>query len=679
MEVLSGNPQVADLGAGDSAPERRPARPRTNSLAKLVGAAIGGANWRGFRSDTMVAAYAHSLSRRLPLLSLLTTLGVGLVVMRFLGTVSWLALLPGLAMMVFASERGWHWLPARVASRPLAQRRDDLIRLPASVGLSALLSVSWALYLYAMGNDAQRSLVCVLLSVVAVAGVLGLAHAPAAALRLALTSTLPACVVYLALDGARLWPMVLVLAVANLTVLVMTFGFHADFVRLELSRQQLARRERLAARLAETNFEQASRDALTGALNRRAILARLGLHMAQDRGGEGQAQPWLALLDLDGFKHINDTYGHAAGDDVLRAVAMRIGAIAGVMAHGRLGGDEFAILFHGGLDGPGVAAAAHELAQSVRVPVVHNGISLRLHASTGIHRVRGPNVSACLERADAALYKAKKRGDGAIVLFGPEDEVALQHRSAMTRRFNACALDDRLCLLYQPFYDVDSRAVVGFEAFARWSPDGQAWLAPGEFLPLATATGRTGELTRAVVARTLAECDAWRRGLTVAINLSPRDVTREGAVESLDRLVRDAGADPAQFLLEMTEAALLADPRRARAQLEAYRAAGFRLALDDFGAGWSSLSQLRDLPLDMVKIDRGLASALASDPGARAIVGTIVSFAWQLGIECMIEGVEDEAQVATARALGIRLMQGYHFARPERVDVALAAMGRAVA
>jgi GGDEF domain-containing protein len=196
----------------------------------------------------------------------------------------------------------------------------------------------------------------VLLSVVAVAGVLGLAHAPAAALRLALTSTLPACVVYLALDGARLWPMVLVLAVANLTVLVMTFGFHADFVRLELSRQQLARRERLAARLAETNFEQASRDALTGALNRRAILARLGLHMAQDRGGEGQAQPWLALLDLDGFKHINDTYGHAAGDDVLRAVATRIGAIAGVMAHGRLGGDEFAILFHGGLDGPGVAA-----------------------------------------------------------------------------------------------------------------------------------------------------------------------------------------------------------------------------------------------------------------------------------------------------------------------------------
>ncbi|WP_432787948.1 putative bifunctional diguanylate cyclase/phosphodiesterase [Novosphingobium rhizosphaerae] len=651
----------------------------------MVGSVLGASHWRSHRGETMVASYAHNLSRRLPLLSLLVILGVGLVIMRFIGTVRWPVLLPGVAMMAFAAERGWHWLPSQVAQRPLARRRKDIVTLPMSVGLSALFAVSWALSLYCVGNDAQRALVRVLLSVVSVAGVLGLAHAPAAALRLALTCTVPAAIVYLAVDGAGVWPVVVVLTMANLTVLMMTFGFHADFVRLELSRQQLARRERLAARLAQTNFEQASRDPLTGGLNRRAILARL----AQEVTRHDAPQPWLALLDLDGFKHINDTYGHAAGDDVLRAVSRRIDAIGGVVAHGRLGGDEFAILFDGALDGPGVAAAAHALSQAVRAPVVHNGVTLRLHASTGIHRMRGANagaanvgghaVGACLERADAALYKAKKRGEGAIVLFGPEDEVALQHRSAMTRQFNGCRLDDRLRLLYQPFYDVDSGAVLGFEAFARWSPDGQTWLAPGEFMHLATATGRTGELTRAVIARTLAECDAWRRGLTVAINLSPRDVTREGAVESLDRLVRDAGADPARFLLEMNEAALLADPRRARTQLEAFRAAGFRLALDDFGAGWSSLSQLRDLPLDMVKIDRGLAAALSSDPGARAIVGTIVSFAWQLGIECMIEGVEDEAQLATARALGIRLMQGYHLGRPERADVALAAMDRAVA
>jgi diguanylate cyclase (GGDEF)-like protein len=642
----------------------------------LMGSVLGASHWRSHRGETMVAAYAQNLSRRLPQLSLLVVLGVALVIMRFIGTVAWPILLPGVAMMAFATERGVHWLPRRVERRPLARRRKDIVTLPTSIGLSALFAVSWALTLYGLGSEAQRALLRMLLSVVTVAGVLGLAHAPAAALRLALTCTVPASIVYLAVDGPGAWPVLVLLTVVNLTVLVMTFGFHADFVRLELSRQQLARRERLA----QTNFEQASRDPLTGGLNRRAILARLGQEVAR----HDAPQPWLALLDLDGFKHINDTYGHAAGDDVLRAVSHRVEAIDGVLAHGRLGGDEFAILFDGRLDGPAVAKAAHALSQAVRAPVMHNGVTLRLHASTGIHRLRSPHaggqsVSACLERADAALYKAKKRGEGAIVLFGPKDEVALQHRSAMTRQFNDCRLDDRLRVLYQPFYNVDSRAVQGFEAFARWSPDGQVWLAPGEFMHLATATSRTGELTRAVIGRTLAECDAWRRGLTVAINLSPRDVTREGAVESLDRLVRDAGADPARFMLEVNEAALLADPRRARVQLDAFRAAGFRLALDDFGAGWSSLSQLRDLPLDMVKIDRGLAGALATDPGARAIVGTIVSFAWQLGIDCMIEGVEDEAQVATARALGISLMQGYHFGHPASAAVALAAMDRAVA
>jgi len=681
MEVLSGTPQAHRDGALDPPSSQWPAASarrwlRGRAWRSLIGSVLGGTHWRGHRGETMVVSYAHNLSRRLPLLSLMTVLGAAVLVVRFLGVVPWYSLVPGLAMMVFAAERGWHWMPARVARRPVALRRKDVIELPMSVGLSVLFVVSWALYLYSVGNEGQRALVCVLLSVVSVAAVLGLAHAPAAALRLVLASTVPSCIVYLLVDGLAVWPVILVLALANVTVLVMTFGFHADFVRLELSRQQLARRERLAARLAASNFEQASRDALTGTLNRRALLARLGEELASM---EGAALPWLALLDLDGFKHINDTYGHGAGDDVLRAVAARIGVIDGVVTHGRLGGDEFAILFDGALDEAGVAAAAQALSAAVREPVPHNGMMLRLQGSTGIHRLHGQGVSGSLERADAALYKAKRRGEGAIELFGAEDEEALQHRSAITRQFNDCRLDDRLRLLYQPFYDVDSAKIMGFEAFARWSPDGNEWLAPGAFMSLAAATGRTGELTRAVLARALAECDAWRHGLTVAINLSPRDITREGAVDSLDRLVRNAGADPSQFQLEMTEAALLADPRRAKAQLLAFRTAGFRLALDDFGAGWSSLSQLRDLPFDMVKIDRALASALATDPGARAIVSTIVSLAWQLGIDCMIEGVEDEAQLNTARALGIRLMQGYHFARPERIDVALAAIGRAVA
>jgi diguanylate cyclase (GGDEF)-like protein len=231
--------------------------------------------------------------------------------------------------------------------------------------------------------------------------------------------------------------------------------------------------------------------------------------LARHRPGK-EKLPWLALADLDGFKHINDTYGHGAGDDVLRAVSQRIGEHDGVLAHGRLGGDEFAILLDGAFDNDAVMAAAQGISQAIREPIRYNGVTLRLHASIGLHRLNCRTVSGNLERADAALYKAKKRGDGATMLFGAVDEVELQQRTALTRLFNDCPLDTRLRVLYQPFYDIDARKVVGFEAFSRWSPDGDIWLAPDGFMDLALATGRTDELTRAVMGRVLDECEALR-------------------------------------------------------------------------------------------------------------------------------------------------------------------------
>jgi len=648
-------------------------------FVQRLGVSLGGVYWRGYRGDAMVAAYANSLARRLPIMAILLVLGLAAIQLRYVGTVHWQWLVPGMALSVLTFAQGWHWLPRRVEARSLDRRARDLAWLPLDVGMRVAIAVAWALLLYLTGNESQRTLVQVLLAMLSVVGLFGFAHHPATSTRIVLVSVLPSITVFLYTDGWNALPVSLVLIGVNAALAIVAFSYHADFVRLELSRQQLARRERTAARLADAHSEQALRDALTGGLNRRGILARIKQELADGPTRGAGMQPWLALIDLDGFKHINDTYGHAAGDDVLRAVAARIDTIAGVVAHGRLGGDEFAILFDGALDEAGVGVAAHNLAQAVRQPVAHNNVLLRLHASTGLHRMEGADLGPCLERADAALYKAKARGEGAIVVFGDDDEVALAQRAFLTRRFNDCALDARLRVLYQPFFDNDSGALMGFEAFARWSPDGQTWLAPADFLDLANATGRTGELTRAVLSRALAECEAWRDGLTLAVNLTPRDVTREGAVEALTALVRAAGADPSCILLEMNEKALLGDPRRALAQMQAFHAAGFRLALDDFGAGWSSLSQLRDLPFDMVKIDRALATALTTDPGARAIVSTIVTLAWQLDMECLIEGIETEAQAATARALGIRLMQGYHFSRPASALVAQAMTGRAVA
>lgn len=627
-----------------------------------------GRHWQQRGGDAFTIAYARSVSHRAPLLYLAVIFNVLLVAWTFRARAPLAMLLVAPVIVVLAASRALHWLPDRVATRPVDQLRHDIVAMQRLGGWGALIFVAWSLGLYPYGDPGQRELLHFVIAVTMFAAILGMAHAPETAVRLALAFTLPWSMFVLATGHADAVAISLAQVFVTAILLTMTQVQHRDFVRLELSRQLLARRERQTAELASAHYRQATVDHLTGGRNRRAILNGLEEHLA---GPDDGMRPWLALFDLDGFKHVNDTYGHAAGDHVLRAVNGRIGAMPGVSAHGRLGGDEFAILFDGAFDREAVLAAARALSAAIREPILYNGATLRLFGSIGLHRAQGASASTCLERADAALYKAKEQGDGAIVAFGEADEVALQHRITVMRQFNACALEDRLRLLYQPIFDCRENRVVSIEALARWSPDGIEWQAPGEFLAIADATGRTGELTRLVLARTLAECRPWLTGLEVSINLAARDVVREGMAETMAAIVADAGASPSSVMLEVTERALQHDPKRATAQLLAFREQGFRIALDDFGAGWSSLSQLRDLPLDRIKLDRELVGALATDPGARAVTGMIVALAWQLGIGCSIEGVESEAQAEAARALGIHLMQGYHFGRPEPAAEAL--------
>lgn len=640
-------------------------------------ARANGGRWGQHEGDSFTLAYTTSLSHRLPLLYMVVAFNALLVALLFRSEVPlWLSLFGPMVLGSFAVWRAYYWRPSGVAARSLAVLRRDLRMMSWLGAIAGFMFALWGMALYPFGDAAQQSFIHYIIAVTLFSGILGLGHSPLTALRIAIAITIPTTGQILFSGHPNAVPVMLVQVVVTTILLLIANGHHRDFVRLELSRQQLVRREREAAQLAEENLLQATIDPLTGALSRRAILARLEHELSRTCAVtvDTTAKAWLALIDLDGFKHVNDTYGHAAGDTVLAAVAHRLATFARIRSFGRLGGDEFAAIIDPELDEDGVRALAIEMSESLRAPVLHAGAVLRLSGSIGVHRMDGRSVSDCLERADAALYKAKEQSDGAVIVFSPEDEAELLNRAAITRLFNDSDLADRLRLLYQPIIDGETGGVTGFEAFVRWSPDGERWLAPGQFMALAEATGRTGELTRMVMARALRECRAWEYGRTLSINLAPRDVMRAGTADALARLAEEAGAPPSSIILEVTERALIADPRRAEAQLQTFRSKGFRIALDDFGAGWSSLSQVHRLPLDMIKIDQELSRALVSDPGARTLVGTIISLSWQLGIDCTIEGVEDEAQAQTARALGIRLMQGYHFGRPEPADTALAVM-----
>ncbi|MEO0032498.1 MAG: hypothetical protein RIS94_2256, partial [Pseudomonadota bacterium] len=609
----------ANRNAGSG--RQQPPGDRGGFVRRLVAVLTdSGRYWRQRRGDDFTRAYVTGLSHRLPLLYLVVVFDALLLALRFRDDAPLWLIAVGPLLGAYGLIRAYYWLPVRVNARGVARQREDLDRMARLGGLSAVLFVGWTLSLYTHADADQRSLIQYVLAVTMFSGILGLGHAPRTALALAISFPVPATAFFLWTDDPNAAYVALVQMGVTVILLLVANGHHRDFVRLELSRQQLVRREQQAARLAHAHYRQATVDSLTGGMNRRAILARLE-RMLND-GGESRA--WLALVDLDGFKHINDTYGHAAGDAVLRAVSVRIGEADTVAAHGRLGGDEFAILLDGRMEADLALAACQGLSAEIAEPIVHNGVRLRLHGSMGLYRATSDTVRGCLERADAALYKAKAIGEGAVCLFGADDESALQQRSALTRQFNDCVLNERLRLLYQPIHDQRSGRKVALEAFARWSPDGVNWLPPSSFLAIAEATGRTGELTRLVLARALAECPPSVTGLDLAINLAPRDVLRHGAPDIIAAIVKQAGEAPGSIVLEVTERALVTDPKRAAAQLQDYRDKGFRIALDDFGAGWSSLSHLRELPLDFIKLDRELAGALAHDPGVRAVAGMIV-------------------------------------------------------
>ena len=625
----------------------------------------------GQANDALTAAYGKNLAARLPMLYGVVLVNIVVLALSFHGDApDYLTLWLPAAFVMVACARVFYWLPAKARRRDFATVKRDVARLPVRGVVLAFGLMVWAMTLYPYGNVTQHSLVHYVTAITCFTGVLGMSHSPVTAMSMAVSVIVPSSLFFVLEDHPNRFAIVPLQIAVSVLLVMITRGHHRDFVSLELSRQNLARREREAADLAEHNHEQATRDPLTGAMNRRGILALFEAALA----APGSTFPWLALVDLDGFKLINDTYGHAAGDGVLCAVSERIDAMPEIVAHGRLGGDEFAIVLAGWMSREEVRTALEGLAEHISRPIPCGGRMLSIRASIGMHLCTGSDASGCLERADVALYKAKEARNAAIGEFTATDEKAMNEKRSITRIFTSTDFASQLALVYQPVIDCDAGRTVAFEALARWSPDGAQWLPPTDFIHLAETTGRIGELTSMIVTKALRECRAWDYDCSLNINLSARDILREDAAPWIARLVREGDAPADRVVFEITETALVNDYRRAADNLDKLRQMGFRIALDDFGTGQSSLSHVNNLPLDHIKIDQSFARDMARSHSSRAIIGTIVALARQLRLECIIEGIETPEQQAVARTLGLRIMQGYHFSRPIPAQDAIASV-----
>jgi diguanylate cyclase len=429
----------------------------------------------------------------------------------------------------------------------------------------------------------------------------------------------------------------------------------------------LNRSRRVAASRAEENRQQALHDALTGLPNRTLLRQRASAALEAPQPPGGAAA--LMLIDLDRFKEINDTLGHAYGDIVLQVVAERLqGAVRATDTVARLGGDEFAILLPH-VDGP---EAARDLADRARAAmeasIEAEGATLDVDASIGIALagVAGTDVESLLRNADIAMYAAKDRGLG-VCVFDARLNDHSPERLGLLGELRRAIESGELVLHYQPKLSVADGEIRGVEALVRWQHPERGLIPPGLFIPLAERTPLIHALTRHVVDTALAQCATWRREgrmLQVAVNVSARNLLDDRFVDDvLDLLARHEV--PAAFLeLEVTESAIMADPARARQILGRLAAYGITLSIDDFGAGYTSLAHLKDLPIHQLKIDRSFVSSMTTDRSDALIVRAVVELGHNLGLTTIAEGVEDEATWQRLRAVGCDLAQGYHLSRP---------------
>jgi diguanylate cyclase (GGDEF)-like protein len=415
-----------------------------------------------------------------------------------------------------------------------------------------------------------------------------------------------------------------------------------------------------ALRLART-------DDLTQLPNRRMFLETLDREL-DDR--DPRAPMAVAIIDLDRFKEINDSFGHHVGDTLLQLVALRLTeavGTAGVLA--RLGGDEFGLILPAA--GPETAReiAAGVLA-ALRRPFDLGQLDLHADASIGLALFpeQGADRSALLRHADGAMYLAKGEHSGVEVATGGADDDTGRQRLTTLEQLRAGLDRGELTLHYQPQLLVAAGAVAGVEALVRWNHPERGLIFPDEFLPLAEHAGLMRRLTAEVLEIALAQCRAWRDEglyLTVAVNLSASNL-QDNCLPAYvaDSLARH-GVPPDALHLEVTEEVLMRDAERATAVLTELRAMGIRLAVDDYGTGYSSLAYLHALPLDDLKLDRAFVAHCDTDPRGAAIVKSTVELAHNLGMRMIAEGVEDQAALDCLGEWGCDLVQGYHLSRPQ--------------
>ena len=393
----------------------------------------------------------------------------------------------------------------------------------------------------------------------------------------------------------------------------------------------------------------------------------------------------VLMLDLDGFKTVNDSLGHAAGDALLVEVAARLlDATRGSDTVARLGGDEFAVLLERVSDDADAVTVGERILATIRAPITVEGRQTFVGTSIGIARcgaVGASNAAALLRDADAAMYRAKAQGKGRCAVFAPDMHAAALGKLALAADLRHALAREELVLHFQPIVALDSGRAVGAEALVRWQHPERGLVSPNEFIPFAEETGLIVPLGQWVLGEACRQAAVWRAaGVTapdggpvgIAVNVSGQQIERADFIGAVQRVLTETGLPPRALTLEITEYSVVERPDVMRERLTELRACGVEVAIDDFGIGYSALGHLQQFPLDVLKIDRTFVERVTRGGSPAAVTRTLVTLGEALSLRTVAEGIETEAQRAHLAGLGCRYGQGYLFARPLAAPAATA-------
>ncbi|RYE10207.1 MAG: EAL domain-containing protein [Hyphomicrobiales bacterium] len=627
---------------------------RLSGLLRRVGGAY-------FNEPELLVARAYALQSHIPVMYAIVLICSGAMVATFWGEapdvmVIYLPLLLA-AVCVWRTTRWWRSRDFEITPFMAARMMRMTVLFAVVLGCSF---AAWGIALSNYGGPQERAYVTFFLSLTPIGCLFCLMHLRLAAYALALTVLLPTLVYLHFTDQHVLLLNLLLVEAVMIAILIRNSVQFDELVRSRLDARQ---REETARELSEVNGRLANMDALTELPNRRHFLALLKERLGARKPGH---ELIVGIVDLDGFKSINDVFGHAIGDQVLKDVGTRLSQLVrpGTIV-ARLGGDEFGLVMPSGTRTEDLDASAAAIVGALQQPFRYANAVARLSGSVGFAESRHDDTAEMnLARADYAAYAAKGKTRGSAVRFSDEHA----HRIAIERRLEAALmaadLATELEAVFQPIVDVRSGERIGYEALARWRSPTLGQVSPADFIPIAERLGLVPIITRAMVVKAQAMLHDVPAPLRIAVNLSVLDLASIDAMQLLSQTLAASPVKPCRLDFEITETAVMRDMGEATEALLMLLAHGARISLDDFGTGHSSLSRVQLLPLNRIKVDRAFVATIESDRASQAIVKTTVDLCHNLGLDCVIEGVETQGQLNALMGLGARLFQGFYFGKP---------------